>query len=359
MSSRSADFAGRVLDWYDRHGRKDLPWQQAVTPYRVWVSEIMLQQTQVATAIPYFERFMASYPTLADLAEAPLDDVLHHWAGLGYYARARNLHKAAQLAVDRHDGELPAALDDLEALPGIGRSTAGAILSRGMGRRAAILDGNVKRVLARHEALAGDPARSEVLRRFWDVAERYTPVERTANYNQAMMDLGATLCTRSRPACGICPVNDSCRGHAEGSPAQYPQKQRKAATPERATRMLLCLNARGEVWLRQRPPSGLWGGLWTFPELPLEAGAPAGQDWPAFVHVFTHFRLHIHPRLVRGDQPPVVPAGITGGADAGEDAGVNEAPGRWVTLAPLPALGVPAPVQQLLQRLQALVENES
>lgn len=331
-----------MLAWYDRHGRKDLPWQLAVTPYRVWVSEIMLQQTQVSTVIPYFERFMASYPTLADLAEAPLDDVLHHWTGLGYYARARNLHKAAQLAVDRHGGALPDDLDALTALPGIGRSTAGAILSLGMARRAVILDGNVKRVLARHEALAGDPAQADILRRFWQVAEACTPTQRAPHYNQAMMDLGAMICTRSRPACVLCPLNGTCRGRAEGDPTRYPQKKRKAAVPERSTRMLLRLNTQGEVWLQQRPPAGLWGGLWTFPELALEDEAPSGQDWPAFTHVFTHFRLHIHPRLVRGD-----------GAMA-----VNEATGRWVTLAPLPALGVPAPVQQLLQRLQALVESE-
>ena len=331
-----------MLAWYDRHGRKDLPWQLAVTPYRVWVSEIMLQQTQVSTVIPYFQRFMASYPALADLAEAALDDVLHHWTGLGYYARARNLHKAAQLTVDRHGGELPADLDALAALPGIGRSTAGAILSLGHGQRAAILDGNVKRVLARHEALAGDPARADVLRRFWQVAEDYTPATRAPNYNQAMMDLGAMICTRSRPACALCPLGATCRGRAEGDPARYPQKQRKTAVPERSTRMLLRLNTQGQVWMRQRPPAGLWGGLWTFPELALEESAPAGEDWPAFMHVFTHFRLHIHPRLVRETM-----------ADA-----VNEGDGRWVTLAPLPALGVPAPVQQLLQRLQALVEEE-
>jgi len=332
-----------VLAWYDRHGRKDLPWQLAVTPYRVWVSEIMLQQTQVSTVIPYFLRFMTSYPTLADLAEAPLDDVLHHWTGLGYYARARNLRKAAQLAVDHHGGELPDSLDALAELPGIGRSTAGAILSLGMGQRAVILDGNVKRVLARHEALAGDPAQADVLRRFWQIADDYTPADRAPNYNQAMMDLGATLCTRSRPACAVCPVTATCRGRAEGEPTRYPQKKRKAAVPERSARLLLRLNAQGQVWMRQRPPAGLWGGLWTFPELALDEAAPAGEDWPAFTHVFTHFRLHIHPRLVR----------VAQAADA-----VAEGDGRWVTLAPLPALGVPAPVQQLLQRLQALVENE-
>ena len=328
-----------MLAWHDREGRKDLPWQLAVTPYRVWVSEIMLQQTQVSTVIPYFERFMARFPALADLAEAPLDEVLHLWTGLGYYARARNLHKAAQLACDRHGGELPADLDALQALPGIGRSTAGAILSLGHGQRAAILDGNVKRVLARHAALAGDPARSEVLRAFWALAEARTPRQRAATYNQAMMDIGALVCTRSRPACLHCPVQADCQARLAGETARYPEKVRKRAVPERRTVMLLQLNAAGEVWLRQRPASGLWGGLWTFPEVD-EVPADA-EVWPTFTHVFTHFRLDITPALRRVEAP----------ADAAE--------GRWVTLRPLPALGVPAPVQQLLQRLQALVESKT
>ncbi len=350
MTSSSADFATRVLDWFDCHGRKDLPWQQAVTPYRVWASEIMLQQTQVATVIPYFERFMERFPTLADLAQAPLDDVLHLWTGLGYYARGRNLHKAARLALAEHGGELPQSVDALSALPGIGRSTAGAIRSLGHGLPAAILDGNVKRVLARHEALTGDPAKSDVLKQFWAVAEAHTPALRTAHYNQAMMDLGATLCTRSRPACGICPLRDSCQGLLSGKPTQYPQKVRKAAVPEKSVRFVIRLNEQGQVWLQQRPAVGIWGGLWSFPEQPLDLPMPsANESWPAFWHVFSHFRLHIHPVIERM------------GMD--EALAVNEAHGQWVTLPPLPAalpaLGLPTPVQQLLQRLQALVETET
>jgi len=350
LTSSSADFAARVLDWFDRHGRKDLPWQQAVTPYRVWVSEIMLQQTQVATVIPYFERFMQRFPTLADLGQAPLDDVLHLWTGLGYYARGRNLHKAARVALAEYGGELPQSVDALSALPGIGRSTAGAIRSLGHGLPAAILDGNVKRVLARHEALAGDPARADVLKQFWAVAEAHTPALRTAHYNQAMMDLGATLCTRSKPACGICPLRDSCQGLLSGNPAQYPQKVRKAAVPEKSVRFVIRLNEQGQVWLQQRPASGIWGGLWSFPEQPVDSPvSTASESWPAFWHVFSHFRLHIHPVIERVSR---------------EDAfAVNEANGQWVTLAPLPAalpaLGLPTPVQQLLQRLQALVETET
>lgn len=350
MTSSNADFATRVLDWFDCHGRKDLPWQQAVTPYRVWVSEIMLQQTQVATVIPYFERFMQRFPTLVDLAQAPLDDVLHLWTGLGYYARGRNLHKAARLALTEHGGELPASVDDLSALPGIGRSTAGAIRSLGHGLPAAILDGNVKRVLARHEALAGDPAKTDVLKQFWAVAEAYTPAVRTANYNQAMMDLGATLCTRSKPACGICPLRDSCQGRLSGNPTQYPQKVRKAAVPEKSVRFVIRLNEQGQVWLQQRPAVGIWGGLWSFPEQPVEPSLPAAtESWPAFWHVFSHFRLHIHPVIERVSRDDAL--------------AVNEAGGQWVTLPPLPAalpaLGLPTPVQQLLQRLQALVETET
>ena len=350
MTSSSADFATRVLDWFDCHGRKDLPWQQAVTPYRVWVSEIMLQQTQVATVIPYFERFMLRFPTLADLAQAPLDDVLHLWTGLGYYARGRNLHKAARLALAEHGGELPQSVDALSTLPGIGRSTAGAIRSLGHGLPAAILDGNVKRVLARHEALAGDPAKTDVLKQFWAVAEAHTPALLAANYNQAMMDLGATLCTRSKPACGICPLRDSCLGLLGGDPTQYPQKVRKAAVPERSVRFVMRFNEQGQIWLQQRPAVGIWGGLWSFPEQPIDLPMPlAAEAWPAFWHVFSHFRLHIHPVIERMSRDDAL--------------AVNEGNGQWVTLPPLPAalpaLGLPSPVQQLLQRLQALVETET
>lgn len=338
MTCSSVEFPVRVLAWFDQWGRKDLPWQQNVTPYRVWVSEIMLQQTQVSTVIPYFLRFMDSFPTLADLAEAPLEDVLHHWTGLGYYARARNLHAAAQQAVRDHGGDLPDTVEMLEALPGIGRSTAGAIVSLGYGRRAVILDGNVKRVLARHQALAGDPARSEVLRRFWQVAEDFTPAARANHYNQAMMDLGATLCTRSRPACERCPLAADCQALAQGNPVAYPQKVRRQAVPTRSARWLLLHDGAGRVWLQERPPSGLWGGLWSFPEQSLDAPAPEGVDLPDFLHVFSHFRLQVHPRLVRVSDLPALSA-------------VNEASGRWVTLRSLPALGFPAPVQLLLHRL--------
>lgn len=340
--SLSDNFAQRVLVWFDQHGRKDLPWQQSVTPYRVWVSEIMLQQTQVATVIPYFERFMARFPTLPDLASAQLDEVLHLWTGLGYYARGRNLHKAAQQCLVLHQGDLPADLDALQALPGIGRSTAGAIMSLGFGRRAVILDGNVKRVLGRHQTISGDPAQAQISQRYWQVAEAFTPQERVASYTQAMMDLGATLCTRSKPSCLICPVAEDCQALALDAVTNYPQKRIKQSVPERAV-WLLVYRRHNSVWLVQRPPSGIWGGLWSFPERERAlsvADVPEGlhgQRLPPFKHVFSHFQLHIHPLLITGCE---------GLGDV-----VQEPSGQWVKLGQLPNLGLPQPVAQLLQRL--------
>ncbi|MDQ2694431.1 MAG: A/G-specific adenine glycosylase, partial [Pseudomonadota bacterium] len=262
------DFSRRVLDWHDRHGRKNLPWQQAPTPYRVWVAEIMLQQTQVATVIPYYRRFLARFPDIAALADAPLDDVLHLWSGLGYYARARNLHRAAVILRDRHGGELPLDFAALRALPGIGRSTAGAILAQAAGRRHAILDGNVRRVLARYHAVAGWPGQAAVNDALWEYAEGHTPHDRLAAYTQAMMDLGALVCTRRRPACAACPLAGGCQAHAQGRETDYPETRPRRQLPVRATRMLLLCAATGEVLLERRPPSGVWGGLWSFPECP-------------------------------------------------------------------------------------------
>ena len=223
--------ADRVLGWFDRHGRHDLPWQRDKTHYRVWVSEVMLQQTQVASVIGYFERFMQRFPTLAALAEAPLDDVLAHWAGLGYYARARNLHKAARIVVDAHAGAFPRDFAAVHDLPGIGRSTAGAILALVDGARQPILDGNVKRVLARHDAIAGWPGRSATLKALWAAAERYTPTRRISDYTQAMMDLGATVCTRSSPACERCPLAATCSALRDDRIDELPGRKPKRAKP--------------------------------------------------------------------------------------------------------------------------------
>lgn len=300
-------FARRVLDWFGEHGRKDLPWQRDPGPYPVWISEIMLQQTRVAVAIPYYERFMARFPCVTDLAEALQDEVLHHWSGLGYYARARNLHRAARIIVDDHGGRFPRTLERVRALPGVGRSTAGAILSLACGQRHAILDGNVKRVLARCWAVPGWPGRSAVLARLWELSEDCTPIERTGDYNQAMMDLGATVCTRARPACTRCPVSAECRARAEGQPGSYPHPKPRRLIPVHETCMLIIRNTAGEVLLEHRPPVGTWGGLWSLPECVEGEGL---EDWcrrhlgavpspvemlPVRRHTFSHFHLDIKP----------------------------------------------------------------
>jgi A/G-specific adenine glycosylase len=305
--TETEDFARRVLGWFDLFGRKDLPWQRNPTPYRVWVSETMLQQTQVAVVIPYFERFMARFPTVEDLAAAEQDEVLHQWSGLGYYARARNLHSSARILTNEHSGEFPRDLDQVQALPGIGRSTAGAILSLAWGQHQSILDGNVKRVLARYWAQPGWPGRSAVLARLWELSEACTPAQRTGDYNQAMMDLGATICTRANPRCDGCPLTHGCRALAKGDPAVYPHPKPRKAIPVRETRMLIIRNGVGEILLERRPPTGVWGGLWSLPEC---ATSDSPEDWcmrrlgvsPGPVemlrvrrHTFSHFHLDITP----------------------------------------------------------------
>ena len=298
-------FSRQVLSWFEKHGRKHLPWQQQPTPYRVWVSEIMLQQTQVATAIPYYERFMQRFPSLAVLADAPIDDVLEHWSGLGYYARARNLHKCAIMAMQHHAGALPLTMDALIALPGIGRSTAGAILSLSDGQPQPILDGNVKRVLARCHAVEGWPGKSDVLAQLWSLSEALTPKTDTGPFNQAMMDLGATLCTRTKPACERCPLMKDCRGLASGDPTLYPGKKPKKVIPTRQTVMWVLNNDAGDVLLERRPPSGIWGGLWSLPETVavqaiaewLDRAGLRAVDSPEsdarMNHTFSHFHLEI------------------------------------------------------------------
>lgn len=311
------DFAERVIAWHDRHGRHDLPWQRPATPYRVWISEIMLQQTRVETVRAYFERFVQRFPDVPTLAGAEADEVLAHWAGLGYYARARNLHRAARIVVEEHGGELPGELDALMALPGIGRSTAGAILSLARGQRHAILDGNVKRVLARHCGIEGWPGRSAVARELWAAAEARTPHRRVAAYNQALMDLGAGVCLR-RPRCGECPVAADCRARREGSIDRIPGAKPKRELPQRETLALVLQRASdGAILLERRPPEGIWGGLWSLPEftdtqaltswLATRFGdLPAPEALAPVEHAFTHFRLRIHPRRVRvGDATAV------------------------------------------------------
>ena len=343
-------FADRVLAWFDRHGRRHLPWQDPATPYRVWVSEIMLQQTQVATVIPYFERFLARFPDVGSLAAAPVDEVLHLWSGLGYYARARNLHAAARRIVDRHGGRFPEDIEAVQALPGVGRSTAGAILSLSTGQRHAILDGNVKRVLARYHAVAGWPGTTAVARRLWELAEGHTPEHRVGDYNQAMMDLGATVCLRTRPRCGECPVAGGCTARAEGRTDAYPGRRPSREKPVRQARWLLLRRADGAVLLQRRPPAGVWGGLWCPPECPpdveplehcaraLGLGATAPVEWEPLRHTFSHFHLDIRP---------------LGLHVAGDDAGAALEGQDWVwyksgTSAPR---GLAAPVSRLLRML--------
>ena len=313
-------FAKRLLAWFDDHGRKDLPWQENADPYRVWISEIMLQQTQVTTVIPYYRKFIGRFPTVADLARAELDEVLHHWTGLGYYARARNLHKAARLVMTDHQGVMPDTLDALETLPGIGRSTAGAIASIACGKRAPILDGNVKRVLARFHAVAGYPGETAVAKTLWSHAEAHTPHARVADYTQAIMDLGATVCMRT-PACERCPVASRCEAHIQGTEALHPGRKPKKEKPVRQARMYVIHDGRGACLLEQRPESGVWGGLWTPPERPPQSSAEdvfrelGLQHAPksrtshgaTFRHTFTHFHLDIEPVYVEVEtQPPMV-----------------------------------------------------
>lgn len=306
-------FQQAVLKWFDRHGRKDLPWQQDKTPYKVWVSEIMLQQTQVATVIPYFEKFMQRFPTLLELADASSDEVMHYWSGLGYYARARNLHKAAQQIRDDYGGKFPQHFDEVVALPGIGRSTAGAILSLASSEPHAILDGNVKRVLARVFAVDGWPGNTRVADALWQKAEHYTPRKRVADYNQAMMDLGAGVCTRSRPLCAVCPLQSSCVAHQAGTQANYPGKKPGKTIPIKQTKMLMLVNHKHEVLLERRPPTGIWGGLLGFPELTAQQSprswckqtlglkATHQIEWPVTRHTFSHFHLDITPVLLQVD----------------------------------------------------------
>jgi A/G-specific adenine glycosylase len=307
---KNNSFSQRVLTWYHKHGRKHLPWQQQRTPYRVWISEIMLQQTKVATVIPYYERFMDRFPDVVSLANAGTDEVMHYWSGLGYYARARNLHKAAQQVRDQYQGQFPESFADVEALPGIGRSTAGAILSLACGQRHAILDGNVKRALARYFVVDGWPGATATLKALWEKAEQLTPNKEVAAYNQAMMDIGNGICTRSKPACLLCPVNADCLAHAQQRQEEFPHRKPKKAIPVRKTQMVLLRNNRNEILLQRRPPAGIWGGLLSLPEIPHDESVPqwcadklgvevhGQQTWPEMRHTFSHFHLDITPVVV-------------------------------------------------------------
>jgi A/G-specific adenine glycosylase len=337
-------FAERLLAWWDEHGRKDLPWQSPRSAYRVWVAEIMLQQTQVKTVIPYFERFIARFPDLPALAAAATDDVLALWSGLGYYARARNLLQAARICVEDFEGKLPGTPEALAQLPGIGASTANAICSQAFDRPAVVLDGNVKRVLARHEAIEGWPGRTAVRKALWACAERYLPVRRGADYTQAIMDLGATLCTRAKPLCERCPVEADCRAYRRGRVAELPSSRPRLRTTRKTVRMLILKDKKGRVLLERRPPAGIWGGLWSLPAD--DAGPPFGQRFridgndrldtlPVLEHTLTHMHMKIQPLM-----------GTTEAFIKGVECNGQK---RWFSVGAWRALGLPAPVRQLLE----------
>jgi A/G-specific adenine glycosylase len=343
----TTEFGDRVLDWYDEHGRSDLSWQQDRNGYKIWVSEIMLQQTQVQTVIPYFERFVESFPDVVSLADADIDSVLQHWSGLGYYARARNLHRAAGVVREQHGGVFPDDLDAVMALPGIGRSTAGAILSLAFGQRHPILDGNVKRVLARHAAIDGWPGSTAVAKQLWDLADDRTPVERPGDYTQAIMDLGAILCTRSNPGCGPCPVNEDCAARLSGNLERYPGRKPAKDKPLRNTTMVLAITD-GAVYLERRPASGIWGGLWSLPEADdieawcadkLETATIETEAWDTLRHSFSHYDLDIRPVVVRVESPS---SKVADDADA-----------TWHRLDESPPGGIAAPVTKLIENLKS------
>lgn len=346
MLFSSTQFQKLLLRWFDRHGRKHLPWQQNKTPYRVWISEIMLQQTQVATVIDYYQRFMQHFPDIESLASATEDKVLHLWAGLGYYSRARNLHRAAKLVVEKLNGKFPETIEALTQLPGIGPSTAGAILALAFNQRATILDGNVKRVLARFHAISAPINELKIENQLWEIATHYTPTKRIADYTQAMMDLGATCCTRTSPQCFACPLASHCKAHQQNIAQQLPiKKATKTLSIRSATFFLLKKNQ--HVLLYKRPSTGIWGGLWSLPEIP---GKPDlenlnlfyqqlflnriedYQHLPAIRHTFTHYRLDMFPILIELKHRPKL-------ADKEQ---------IWYNPKKPVAIGLPKPIQRIL-----------
>jgi A/G-specific adenine glycosylase len=343
-----------LLTWFDRHGRKHLPWQQDINAYRVWVSEIMLQQTQVNSVIGYFNNFISRFPDVTALANSELDTVLQHWAGLGYYARARNLHRAARYIAD-NGGEFPQTFEALAALPGIGRSTAGAILSIAFGQRQPILDGNVKRVLARFHAIHGWPGDGKVAEQLWQLSDRYTPAQRNAAYTQAMMDLGATLCTRARPRCCDCPVSAGCLALHQNLVEQLPEPKPRKLLPIKYIYMLGLQDADNRLLLEKRPPTGIWGGLWSLPEF---TDLQQLQTWclqrnyridPAVQlasrqHSFSHYQLNFTPILAKVQNP---------------NNNVMEADSHvWYKARDIEQLGLPAPIKRLLQQIHPETSND-
>jgi A/G-specific adenine glycosylase len=348
---RHPELAAALIEWHEQRGRHDLPWQLDRTPHRVWVSEIMLQQTQVATVIPYYQRFMARFPTVKELADAPTDDVLHLWTGLGYYARARNLHRAAGIIRDDFNSEFPKTFEQIAKLPGIGRSTAGAILALSRGERYPILDGNVKRVLARYFGVEGSTTEKSVTDRLWQLSDQCTPDTSVDIYTQATMDLGATVCTRHKPLCAYCPLNAGCFARATGRQAELPTPRRaKGARRAREVFMLVAMRTDGSVLLERRPETGIWGGLWCLPEFEtasaasiyvgntLAAAQAQPKPLPTLEHAFTHFDLVITPLVT---------------LCSGQAAVMDTIPTLWYNTRDPARIGLPAPIKALLESLSS------
>jgi A/G-specific adenine glycosylase len=343
-----SDFANRLIAWQKVHGRHDLPWQNTVDPYAIWVSEIMLQQTQVTAVIGYYSKFMCRFPNIASLANATQDEVLQHWSGLGYYSRARNLHNAALTILDEHKGQFPHDFATIQTLSGIGRSTAAAIASFAFNQVQTILDGNVKRVLTRHFLVEGWPSSPKIEKELWLLAEKLLPEQGMVAYTQGLMDLGATLCTRSKPKCGNCPLNASCKALQAQRVHELPTPKPRKAIPEKNTTMLI-LRRGDEVLLEKRPSTGIWGGLWSFPEvessqdtaaIALEKfGVIAKNDHclPNLTHVFTHFKLHIRPQTLQ-----VIKL----------NPQVNQAAHIWVSINDAIGAAIPTPIRKILFSLQ-------
>ncbi|MBR9728234.1 A/G-specific adenine glycosylase [Shewanella intestini] len=360
----TSSFANRITQWYDLHGRKTLPWQHDKTPYRVWVSEIMLQQTQVATVIPYYHAFMSQFPTVTDLANAPQDEVLHLWTGLGYYARARNLHKAAQQVRDQHQGQFPTDFEQVLALPGIGRSTAGAILSLSLGQYHPILDGNVKRVLSRHQAVEGWPGKKAVEQTLWQIAEKVTPKQHIRQFNQAMMDMGANICTRSKPKCAQCPIAVDCQAQRQGRQQAFPAKKPKKTIPAKQAWMLVIIDPQNDaqVQLIQRPPTGIWGGLWCFPEFDSQLAMTQyiaqhnltsyNEQLSGFRHTFSHFHLDITPVLVSVNTPM-----SSGSLMPHETKVMEQSSVLWYNINQRAKVGLAAATERILDNLSALLPH--
>ncbi|EXI62795.1 adenine glycosylase [Mannheimia granulomatis] len=368
QASVSDFFAKSALDWFEQYGRKHLPWQQNKTLYKVWLSEVMLQQTQVATVIPYFERFIERFPTVTDLANASIDEVLHLWTGLGYYARARNLHNAAIQIRDRFQGEFPTRFDDVLSLSGVGRSTAGAILSSVLDAPHPILDGNVKRVLSRYFAVEGWPGEKAVENQLWNLSERVTPSTQVADFNQAMMDLGAMICTRTKPKCLICPLQNQCKANAMQAWHAFPAKKPKKTLPERQTYFLV-LKAGSKVLLQKREAKGIWGGLFAFPQFDsldtlkrsnLMKNLQSSQQLGTFRHTFSHFHLDITPILVEVDlqkNTEILPlvARENGGNYL---SAVSSATDYWYDLYQNNEVGLATPVKRILDELAFTVKHD-